>query len=88
MAKLTSGVKTVQVVMMNHDQDSIMLSDTGVSLSTDACCKPAPNKIATNIDAFAAFTFRFGVVASSFVRKANVSFFSRGRESRNEIGRK
>ena len=52
-----------------------MLSVTGASLSTDACCKPAPNKIATNIDAFAAFTFRFGVVASSFIRKANVSFF-------------
>lgn len=88
MAKLTSGVQTVQVVIMNHDQNSIMLSVTGASLSTDACCKPAPNKIATNIDAFAAFTFRFGVVASSFVRKANLFFFSRGRESRNEIGRK
>jgi len=78
MAKLAIGVQTVQVVMMNHDRGSIMLSVTGASLSTDACCKPAPNKIATNIDAFAAFTFRFGVVASSFVRKANISFLAEG----------
>jgi len=58
MGKLTSGVQTVQVVMMNHDQDSIMLSVTGASLSTDASCKPAPNKIATNIDAFASIHFQ------------------------------
>jgi hypothetical protein len=78
MAKLTTGFQIVRVVMMNHDQDSIMLSVTGASLSTEACCKPAPNKIAKNIDAFAAFTFRFGVVASSFVRKANISFLAEG----------
>jgi hypothetical protein len=62
------------------------LSEAGSSGNTGAFCKPAPNNIATNLDAILTFTFRFGVAARSYVRKANTSFY-RG-ESRSQTTQK